>query len=305
MTLARALLYFATEACLNLVRSWKVNLLAVLTISVSLFVGGLFQLVSGNLAAQLEQWRKETKVIVYLQPATEPTHIEVLSEDLRVRSQGWITSLEVIDPETAQERFRELFPSLSPLLEGWDEEPLPASIEIGFDAQRIDAQLFEEWLAETRQRPEVSMVDDDRDWLAQLGTAVLVVRGVGLALALVLLAAAIFTIASVVRLTAYLYQDEIDIMRLVGSTEFFIRGPFYAEGLLQGLLGAILAAAGLFSAHRLLAARFAETSTWAQLLTQRFLPPSQVVILISIGAAAGFFGAIVSLRREKLGATEP
>ncbi len=305
MTLSRALLYFAGEACLNLLRSWKVSLLAVLTIGVSLFVGGLFQLASGNLAAQLERWRNETKVIVYLQPGIEAAQVEALAQKLRASAQTWITSLETIDPETAQERFRELFPSLSPLVEGWDEEPLPASIEIGFDARLIDARLFENWLKQTRQQPEVSMVDDDRDWINQLETAVLIVRGVGLALALVLLAAAIFTIASVVRLTAYLYQDEINIMRLVGSTEFFIRGPFYAEGLLQGLLGALSAAAGLFAVHRLLVAKFATGSTWAKLLTQRFLSPSQLLVLISIGAAAGFFGAIVSLRREKLGATEP
>ncbi len=305
MTLSRALVYFVTEACLNLLRSWKVSLLAVLTIGVSLFVGGLFQLASGNLAAQLEQWRNETKVIIYLQPGTEPALVEALARQIRATPHTWVTSLETIDPTTAQERFRELFPSLSSLVEGWDEEPLPASIEIGLDARQLDTRLFESWLAETRQRPEVSMVDDDRDWISQLETAVLIVRGVGLALALVLLAAAIFTIASVVRLTAYLYQDEINIMRLVGSTEFFIRGPFYAEGLLQGLLGALSAAAGLFAVHRLLVARFAETSTWANLLTRRFLSPSQLFVLISIGAAAGFFGAIVSLRREKLGATEP
>jgi cell division transport system permease protein len=305
MTFARALAYFATEAFLNLLRSWKVSLVAILTIGVSLFVGGVFQLASSNLAEQLEQWRRETKAILYLQPGLEPSEIDRLTEEVQAAAAPWITSLTVVDQATAQERFRKLFPSLSELADDWGQESLPASIEVGFDPRKTDTEIFERWLAEARDHPQISMADDDRDWLGQLETAVLIVRGTGLGLGLVLLAAAIFTIASVVRLTAYLYQEEIDIMRLVGATEFFIRGPFYLEGLLQGLLGALLAAGGLFAAQRFLAARFADQSQWAALLTGRFLSPAQLITLLALGTAAGLFGAIISLRREKLGEAEP
>ena len=89
------------------------------------------------------------------------------------------------------------------------------------------------WLAELRRHPAVDMVDDDRDWLRQLELLVAVFRGVGLTLGALLLAAATLTIASVIRLTAYLYRDEIAVLRLIGATEFYIRGPFYAEGLVQ------------------------------------------------------------------------
>ena len=91
----------------------------------------------------------------------------------------------------------------------------------------------------------MTLVDDDREWLSQLATAVAVVRAVGLALVASLLGAAIFTIASVIRLTAYLHNEETGMMRLVGATEFFIRGPFYVEGLLQGLIGGLVASAAL------------------------------------------------------------
>ena len=305
MSLTRALLYFIAEAFLNLLRSWKVSLVAVLTIGVSLFVGGFFQLASSNLAAQLEEWRRETKAILYLQPGSDPAETEQLAEEVRASAGSWVTSIDIVDQATAQERFQELFPSLSNLVEDWSQEPLPASIEVGFDAKNLDNEQLDQWLEKARERPEVSMVDDDRDWLGQLETAVLVVRGSGLALSLVLLAAAVFTIASVVRLTAYLYQDEIDIMRFVGATEFFIRGPFYAEGLLQGLLGALLAAGGLFATYRVLAARFAEESRWIALITERFLSPTQLAVLLGIGGAAGLGGAIMSLRKEKLGDIDP
>jgi cell division transport system permease protein len=128
---------------------------------------------------------------------------------------------------------------------------------------------------------------------------VAVVRAVGLALVGGLLGAAIFTIASVIRLTAYLHHEEIGIMRLVGATEFFIRGPFYAEGLLQGLIGGALAGGALFGVYAALHAR-RQGSLFSSVLALDFLSPQQVAFLVLLGAAAGLFGAVASLRRETL-----
>jgi cell division transport system permease protein len=179
------------------------------------------------------------------------------------------------------------------------EEPLPPSLEVAVSLGQAPARDLANWLAAWRQRPEVSIVDDDREWLRQLETVVAVVRGVGLALGAVLLGAAIFTIASVIRLTAYLHHEEISVMRLVGATEFFIRGPFYAEGLLQGILGALLALAGLYGTYHLVHAR-AATSLIAAMLATDFLGRSEIGFVVLLGAAAGLLGAIASLRREPL-----
>jgi cell division transport system permease protein len=144
------------------------------------------------------------------------------------------------------------------------------------------------------------MVDDDRDWVAQLSAVVAVVRGLGLALGGVLLGAAVFTIGSVIRLTAYLYEEEMTVMRLVGATEFFIRGPFYVEGLLQGLLGGALAAGGLTAAAWAARERLGE-SLLGRLVAAEPPAPDQLLLLVGLGAAAGLLGAVLSLRREALG----
>ena len=154
-------------------------------------------------------------------------------------------------------------------------------------------------LAAWRARPWVAMVDDDREWLSQLEAAVTVARAVAVGLLAGLLGAAIFTIGSVIRLTAYLHQEEISVMRLVGATEFFIRGPFYAEGLLQGLLGGLVATGVLWGAYEILEAR-SRGSLWAAFLAADFLPASQIAWLIGLGALAGLVGSVASLRREPL-----
>ena len=296
MKFLQALRYFFREAAVNLLRGWKVSLLAVLTIAVSLFIGGAFLLVSGNLARSLERWRGEMRVVIYLQPDTPEADLRRLAAE--ASRQPGVRSVEPVTATAARKRFQEVFPSLADLVTGWQDEPLPASLEVGLDpatAGRGRAAWLDGW----RKRPEVSLVDDDREWLGQLETVVAVVRAVGLALVGGLLGAAIFTIASVIRLTAYLHHEEIAIMRLVGATEFFIRGPFYAEGLLQGLLGGLVASGGLWGVYQLLHAR-GRGSLFSAILALDFLSLQQVAFLILMGAAAGLFGAVASLRREAL-----
>ena len=294
MKFLQALRYFFGEAAVNLLRGWKVSLLAVLTIAVSLFIGGAFLLVSGNLSAAVERWRGEMRVVIYLRPNTSEADLRRLAAEA-ARAPG-VISVEPVTAAAARRRFREIAPGLAELVAGWQEEPLPASLEIGLEARAPAGRTA--WLDGWRRRPEVTLVDDDREWLGQLETVVAVVRAVGLALVGGLLAAAIFTIASVIRLTAYLHHEEIGVMRLVGATEFFIRGPFYAEGLLQGLIGGLLASGALFGVYQALHAR--QASLFTSVLAFDFLSLQQVAALVLLGAAAGLCGAVASLRKESL-----
>ncbi len=117
-----------------------------------------------------------------------------------------------------------------------------------------------------------------RNW-RRLGMAVL--RGLGIVVGAALLGAAVFTIASVIRLATYLYRDEIAVMRLVGATEFFIRGPFYFEGLLQGFAGGLIALMALYASFMLLDPS-STTSLLGTVLVRRFLSAGQLATLLGL-----------------------
>lgn len=297
MTVVKALAYFVREAGSSLVRSWRVSLLAVLTIAVSLLVGGAFLVAGGNLARVVERARDESRVVAYLEPEAPAGRARELAAALGADPR--VAEARVVTAEEARQRFVEIFPSLADLVEEGDGA-LPASVEVVLRPGGAAGDDRDPWLEELRATPGVTMVDDDRDWVAQLSAVVAVVRGLGLALGGVLLGAAVFTIGSVIRLTAYLYEEEMTIMRLVGATEFFIRGPFYAEGLLQGLLGGVLAAGGLAAATWGARERLGE-SLLGRLVAAEPPAPGQLLLLVGLGAAAGLLGAMLSLRREALG----
>ena len=95
--------------------------------------------------------------------------------------------------------------------------------------------------------PGVREIQYDLLWIERLSTGVRLVRGVGAFLGGILVLAAVFTISNVIRLTIYAREDELDIMRLVGATRAYVKGPFVIEGMIQGGLGGLVASLLLWS----------------------------------------------------------
>lgn len=297
MSVLRIIRYFFSEALVSLRRSWKVSLLAVLAIAVSAFVGGGFLLVSSNLGRVVAEWRREARILVYFRDGVSAD--QRLAVQAAVTSANWVIEVEEVSATEAEARFLEIFPSLGALLDTREGQGLPASLEVSFDPDGLDQAAFEEWLQDLRRAPGVALVDDDRDWLRQLQAAVTLLRGLGLAVGGVLLGAAILTIASVIRLTVYLHREEIAVMRLVGATELFIRGPFYCEGLIQGLLGGLLAVLALYLGFLVVDPQ-SSTLLLGTVLVDRFLSSGSLLALLGLSSVAGGVGAVLSLRREIL-----
>lgn len=299
MTLAKAFAYFVREAVVNLVRSWKVSFLAVATIAVSLLVGGVFLVAAGSLATVVEEARDESRIVAYLDSGTSAAEVRELAE--RVQGMPWVARVEPVSAAEARKRFVAIFPGLADVVEGpASGSALPPSLEVEPGAGSTRGEERKGWLDELRALSGVTMVDDDREWVGQLSALVAVVRGVGLALGGVLLGAAVFTIASVIRLTTYLYEEEVTIMRLVGATEFYVRGPFYVAGVLQGAVGGSAAALALTGVFQL-AERRLGGSLLGRLLTSAPPAPGELAALAGLGALAGLVGAVLSLRGEALG----
>jgi len=142
-------------------------------------------------------------------------------------------------------------------------------------------------------------VQFDWEWVRRLKRVVNIVNVVGLIAGGILALAAAFTIANVIRLTMMLYREEIEIMRLVGATERIIRGPFLIEGILQGILGAMLAVLLLFAtfetARRMLLP--SNSLIWS-FLFNGFLPWQKIVALVIGGMIAGYLGSWLSVRES-------
>jgi cell division transport system permease protein len=145
--------------------------------------------------------------------------------------------------------------------------------------------------------PGVADVRYDREWLARLGSGLSAIRGAGFGLAVVMALAAAVTVASVVRLGLNARRHELEIMQLVGSPMAFIRGPFIAEGVLQGGFGA-LAALGLLWLGLVVAGGWwgSELSLLLEGGSLQFLPLRWCAALVAGGMAVGGTGGFAASR---------
>lgn len=293
----RAAAYFVEEALQSLWRSRLMNALSVGTIAISLFVFGAFLTVAANLGGVIERFSRKVQVVFYLEDGIEARIRQSLIE--RLRDDPAVAELTSVERDQALARFGELFRDLRSLPDDLGDNPFPASLEATLDRDHQSPEEVRRLVAAFGSAPGVEDVQYDLLWIERLSTAVRLLRGLGFVLGGILIAAGVFTISNVIRLTVYARQDELDIMRLVGATAAYVKGPFVVEGMLQGLLGGLTAVALLALAFRL----FVRDALGASDLLGRavvFLPASLCAALIVGGMLVGFAGSLVSLGRSRV-----
>ena len=294
--MTRALTYFLNEAVESLMRSWRSASLAVLTIAAGLFVLGFFLMVNANLQRVVGRWSEAAEMSVYLKD--DATKEQVQAVQALIEQSHLAEERRYLSKDDALKRFNEDFPDLAGTTERLERNPLPASVEVRLGARaRATSTAVDDLAARLGSQPGVADVRYDRRWLSRLGSAVRFVRTIGLVIVALLAVAAALTVANVVRLAAYARRDEIEIMQLVGAPFAFIRGPFVAEGILQGGVGAVLAILllwAIFLAGRAWYSQLALEGLGLTSLT--FLPVGALFALVFGGMLLGCVGGLIVAR---------
>jgi len=293
MALLRAVSFFVSEALTSLWRSRLVNAVSIGTIAVSLFVLGAFLTVASALSGLVTRWTETVQVIVYLEDGIE-ARVRASLEN-RLREDPAVSSLELVTREQALARFRAMFRDLGSLPEDLGENPFPASLEVSLRPSLQSPGEVERLAKAFTGVPGVREIQYDLLWIERLSTGVRLVRVVGAFLGGILVLAAVFTISNVIRLTIYAREDELDIMRLVGATRAYVKGPFVTEGVIQGGLGGLVASFLLWTALAWLSRNLA-TSDLLPHATLALSPPI-AALLVAGGMAVGLAGSLMSLSR--------
>jgi cell division transport system permease protein len=287
----RALEYALKQAWASLWRGRASTVFAIVAIALAMTVLGTLLLLTSNAEQLVSQWTSAAEFSVYLRD--DATSEQRGTIESVIDESGVAAGRDYVSKPQALTRFRRDFADLAALTTGFDDNPFPASVEVRVRPEAERDGRAEALVKRVATLPGVADVRYDREWLARLGSGLDAVRGAGLALALLMAVAAALTVAAVVRLGLHARRDEIEIMKLVGSPMTFIRGPFVAEGLLQGGIGAVLALVLLWLGFVL------ATAWWGSQLTAlldgtslRFLPLRMAALLVAggmmVGAAGGF-----------------
>lgn len=292
----RALQYFFSEAAESLWRNRRAGVLSMLTIAAGLFVLGFLLMINTNIQRIMGRWSDAAELAVYLRDDAKPDQIATVNEILT--KSGLAASVQYFSKDEARREFARDFPDLAAAAAGLDRNPFPASFAVRLNASaQSSTGAVDNMAAAVSGLNGVADVRYDRTWLARLNGTIRVIRGVGLVIVFLMAIASALTVANVVRLTALARRAEIEIMQLVGAPFAYIRGPFIAEGLIQGGMGAVFAVILLLGTFAAIRARFGAVMADAVGLTGMAFVPTQLVLLLVVGGMAlGCIGGFIVAR---------
>ncbi len=287
----RAIDYALRQAWASLWRGGRSTAFAIIAIALAALVLGSLLLLTWNVDQLLTQWTSATEFSVFLRD--DATSEQRGAIEATVDQSGVADGREYVSKAEALTRFRRQFTDLAALTTDLGDNPFPASLEVRVRPGAEGNGRADALVKQVATLPGVADVRYDREWLARMASGLNALRGAGFALAFLMAVAAAVTVAAVVRLGLYTRREEIDIMKLVGSPLAFIRGPFIAEGLLQGGFGAVVALVLLWLGFK------AVGTWWGADLTAildgaslQFLPIREAILLVAggmfVGAAGGF-----------------
>lgn len=288
------LVYFLRKALENIWANRFLSLVTLSTIAISMLILGLFSLIYLNVQQSLQQMGGELQITAYLKGTISAEQAKVL----RSKIADWpeVERITYVSKEQALARFRNQLREYAGILEGLKENPLPASLELTLMPEHGRSGNIKEFSTRLTRLPGVAEVQYGRKWMTKLRVFIEVMKLVGITVGGLLLIATIFVISNTIKLTFYSRREELEIMRLVGATDFFIKAPFLIEGLLHGLGGALLAAGGL---SLLILFLFSHLDLPLRLaMMAGSLATAQLVAgFLGLGLFLGVLGSMVSLRR--------
>jgi len=277
------------EALRDLRRAGRVAVSAIVLITLSLAALGGFWLVSSNLERAVANWRERVRIIVYLK--REPPAGEVAALVERVQGVPGVAGVLYLSKADALASLKAVLGKDASVVAQLPSNPLPASLEITPAAAAATPEGARALVERLASLPEAEEVAGSVDWVERLSQWQRLLTTIGLGIGAVLAIAAFLTVATATTLILHARRRETEIMRLVGATEMTIRLPLLLQGMLQGLLGAVLALAALVATHGVVAPRLAPLVNLTLGLPEiAFLPPLSLAVLLLGGTVLGGLG---------------
>jgi cell division transport system permease protein len=278
----------------DIVANRFVNAVTVVTVSLAVLIVSAAFLVFVNTRGILNAWQQETRIMAYLRTDAGPAarHLKLTIEAIEgVRQARFIARDEALRDLKAQ------MPHQASLFENLEENPLPDAFEIELKPAAEGWERINAIASRVGALKEIETVEYGRKWVDTLQGIMGVLRTVGVAMIGMLFIAAVSIVANTTRLVIYSRQQEVEIMRLVGAAEGFIKAPFYITGLLQGLVGGAAGLGVLFALYNAIMEHL-EGGAWAGVLPIRFLSGEEMAAVVASSMLVGWLGCFISLRQR-------
>ncbi len=286
--------YFIRRALSNIAEQRFIHLISAGTITISFFLFGAFVLLVVNLNTWLLEWGQSLSMSVYLEEDIGEKRKTEIREALKGIPDAELRGF--VSKEKAMEALREAFGAQAALLEGFEKNPLPASFELVFKDADFQTLAPETIKKELEGLPGVLEVQYSEQWIERFEGILYMIQAGGFIIGGLLCLAVLFITTNTIKLTIYARREELEIYKLVGATDRFVKTPFLIEGAIEGVLGGTVALAGLYGVYGLVSMKPLYASGFP-ILKLVFLPPGIALGLIVLSLILGLIAGLIAVGR--------
>lgn len=288
--------YLIGEGFKSTFKQKKMTSASIIIMCATMFIFGLFFVIGENVNSVIQQIEEQQGIQIFIDEEATETDIETLGNE--IRNIDGVNKVTFVSKEDALNSVKEVFDDNQGLLEGWDEEnPFPASYFVTLTDLSLNEQVQEKIYA-LDNVDEIASENNTINRLQELANGIQIMTIIILALLIII---SIFIISYTIKLTVHARRREISIMKYVGATNGFIRGPFIVEGIIIGLISAIITLIILGLSYNAVMGGIGETvliqSIGIGLLSFSEMFFLVLTVYLVLGIGIGILGSVISMRK--------
>ncbi len=292
--------YYMRQGLKNIRRNKLFSLASVVTIAACIFLFGVMYAILANVQYMTKEAEESVGISVFFAENLTQDQIDDVGEMLLARVE--VERIEYTSAEEAWNTFKDKYFAENPeLAEGFaGDNPLANSASYSIFLKDIEEQdAFVAWL---RTLPEIRKVNHSELASGGLSDISRLVGYLSTGLMMILLVISLFLISNTISLAYAVRKEEIEVMKYIGATNGFVRAPFIIEGLLIGLVGALLPLGGLYALYRVgtdfVLEKFSILSGVLRFLNEGEVFVVLIPVALALGAGIGFLGSFFTIRKE-------
>jgi cell division transport system permease protein len=275
-------------------REWRLHTLSIFSLAVAFVCLGAALLVVTNLHSLEERWAHAGRASIYLKDSASPEDVSALKGAL-ARVAG-VVDVRYVSSGQARAEFGAKEVGRTTDLSGLPVEAFPASLEVHMDPSVTEGAL-DAMVTKLKMLPGVDDVETYQSWTERLARLVRAGVAASILLAVVVLASVLAVVGSTIRLALQRRSTEVEVLKLVGATDRFVKGPFVLEGGAQGAFGAAAAVGLLAVLFFFVRNRMDGELTALVGIEPTFLPWTLAIGMVALGSILGSIAALFGLRR--------
>jgi cell division transport system permease protein len=271
-----------------------ITIVTVVTIALSILIASAGGLLFVNAGDVMDGWKKGIRIMAYIKPDVNQDELGQVRQS--IATMAGVREIRFISRQAALEDLKIQMKRQMSLIDNLEINPLPDAYEIFMSPEEQSFEKIETLAARVDAISAIDDVEYGQAWIGRFTQVFNLFKFIGITMGVLFFMVTVFIISNTIRLALYSRRDEIDIMRLVGATDAFIKIPSYIAGLIQGAIGGTIGLIALYIGYLAISANI-ERNFSSYVVHIRFLSWDVVLWIIVYSIFVGWLGCFLSLKQ--------